>query len=226
MTKEEMFEQAVEEAKKEAKQAEAENNETMEEEDIMDIDIEKMMEELSEDRNQEEIEEEVQEEEKDTKKERKSKRRFSKDKKDKKDEEIETLKDRLVRQMAEFDNFRKRTDKEKSQMYEIGAKDVIEKMLQVVDNFERGLSVLTEEEKQSPFAEGMDMIYKQLMTTLEGLEVKPIEATGQVFDPELHNAVMHIEDEALEENTIAEEFQKGYTYRGGVVRHSMVKVAN
>ncbi len=128
--------------------------------------------------------------------------------------------------MAEFDNFRKRSEKEKSQMYEIGAKDVIEKILPVVDNFERGLQGLTEEEKADPFVEGVDKIYKQLMTTLEGIGVKPIEAVGQEFDPDFHNAVMHVEDEAFGENTIAEEFQKGYTYRDSVVRHSMVKVAN
>ena len=149
-----------------------------------------------------------------------------KNKKDKKDEKIEELTDRLTRQMAEFDNFRKRSEKEKSQMYEIGAKDVIEKILPVVDNFERGLQGLTEEEKADPFVEGVDKIYKQLMTTLEGIGVKPIEAVGQEFDPDFHNAVMHVEDEAFGENTIAEEFQKGYTYRDSVVRHSMVKVAN
>ena len=149
-----------------------------------------------------------------------------KNKKDKKDEKIEELTDRLTRQMAEFDNFRKRSEREKSQMYEIGAKDVIEKILPVVDNFERGLQGLTEEEKADPFVEGVDKIYKQLMTTLEGIGVKPIEAVGQEFDPDFHNAVMHVEDEAFGENTIAEEFQKGYTYRDSVVRHSMVKVAN
>ena len=126
----------------------------------------------------------------------------------------------------EFDNFRKRTEKEKSQMYEIGAKDIIEKILPVVDNFERGLSSVSEEDKATPFAEGMEKIYKQLMTTLEGIGVKPIEAVGQEFNPDFHNAVMHVEDEELGENIIAEEFQKGYMYRDSVVRHSMVKVAN
>ena len=149
-----------------------------------------------------------------------------KNKKDKKDEKIDELTDRLTRQMAEFDNFRKRTEKEKAQMYEIGAKDIIEKILPVVDNFERGLSSVPEEEKATPFAEGMEKIYKQFMTTLEGIGVKPIEAVGQEFDPDFHNAVMHVEDEELGENIIAEEFQKGYTYRDSVVRHSMVKVAN
>ena len=149
-----------------------------------------------------------------------------KNKKDKKDEKIEELTDRLTRQMAEFDNFRKRTEKEKSQMYEIGAKDIIEKILPIVDNFERGLGSMNEEEKATPFAEGMEKIYKQLMTTLESLGVKPIDAVGQEFNPDFHNAVMHVEDEELDENIIAEEFQKGYMYRDSVVRHSMVKVAN
>lgn len=149
-----------------------------------------------------------------------------KNKKDKKDEKIDELTDRLTRQMAEFDNFRKRTEKEKAQMYEIGAKDIIEKILPVVDNFERGLTSVPEEEKSTPFAEGMEKIYKQLMTTLEGIGVKPIEAVGQEFNPDFHNAVMHVEDEELGDNIIAEEFQKGYMYRDSVVRHSMVKVAN
>ena len=149
-----------------------------------------------------------------------------KNKKDKKDEKIEELTDRLTRQMAEFDNFRKRTEKEKSQMYEIGEKDIIEKILQVVDNFERGIAAVPEEEKSNPFAEGMEKIYKQLMTTLEEIGVKPIEAVGQEFDPDFHNAVMHVEDEEVGENIITEEFQKGYLYRDSVVRHSMVKVAN
>ena len=149
-----------------------------------------------------------------------------KEKKDKKDEKIEELTDRLKRQMAEFDNFRKRTEKEKSSMYEIGAKSVIEKILPVVDNFERGLASVPEEQKEDPFVQGMDKIYKQILTTLEEIGVKPIEAVGQEFDPNFHNAVMHVEDEALGENVIAEEFQKGYLYRDTVVRHSMVKVAN
>ena len=157
----------------------------------------------------------------------KEKKKFGrKPKKDKTDEKIEDLTDRLTRQMAEFDNFRKRTDKEKSQMYEIGAKDIIEKILPVVDNFERGLAAVPEEEQSNPFAQGMEKIYKQLMTTLEEVGVKPIEAVGNEFDPDFHNAVMHVEDEELGENTVAEEFQKGYTYRDSVVRHSMVKVAN
>ena len=165
--------------------------------------------------------------ESDTEEKKSGKKLFGKkDKKDKKDEKIEELTDRLTRQMAEFDNFRKRTEKEKSQMYEVGAKDIIEKILPVVDNFERGLDAVKEEDKEDPFIQGMEKVYKQLMTTLEGIEVKPIEAVGQEFDPNLHNAVMHVEDENLGENIIAEEFQKGYMYRDSVVRHSMVKVAN
>lgn len=143
--------------------------------------------------------------------------------KDKKDQQIDELTDRLKRNMAEFDNFRKRTEKEKASMYIIGAREIVEKILPVVDNFERGLAQAPEEDA---FAEGIRMIYKQLMTTLEELGVKQIEAVGKEFDPNLHNAVMHIEDEEAGENTIVEEFQKGYTYKDFVVRHSMVKVAN
>ena len=149
-----------------------------------------------------------------------------KNKKDKKDEQIADLTDKLTRHMAEFDNYRKRTEKEKSAMYEIGAKDVVEKILPIVDNFERGLQSVPEEKKDDPFVDGMDKIYKQMMSTLEGIGVKPIEAVGQEFDPNFHNAVMHVEDEELGENVVAEEFQKGYMYRDSVVRHSMVKVAN
>lgn len=128
--------------------------------------------------------------------------------------------------MAEFDNYRKRTEKEKSAMFEIGAKDIVERILPVVDNFERGLAAISEEERKAPFADGMVMIYKQLMKTLEDAGVKPIEAVGKPFDPDFHNAVMHIEDESLGENIVSQELQKGYTYRDTVVRHSMVQVAN
>ncbi len=152
--------------------------------------------------------------------------KFKKKKVDPRDEKIEELTDRVTRQMAEFDNFRKRTDKEKTAMYEVGAKSVIEKLLPIVDNFERGFQTVTEEEKSNPFVDGMDKVYKQVLTMLEDIEVKPIEAVGCEFNPELHNAVMHIEDENFGENTISEEFQKGYTYRDQVVRYSMVKVAN
>ena len=143
--------------------------------------------------------------------------------KDKFEQQIEELTDRLKRNMAEFDNFRKRTEKEKSSMYIIGAKDIVEKMLPVVDNFERGLAQAPEGDS---FADGMKMIYKQLITTLDELGVKPIEAVGKEFDPNFHNAVMHVEDEEAGENIVVEEFQKGYTYKDFVVRHSMVKVAN
>lgn len=150
---------------------------------------------------------------------------FGKKKKDKKDEIIEELTDKVKRQMAEFDNFRKRTDKEKAAMFETGAKSVVEKILPVVDNFERGLAALSEEEQKEPFAEGMLMIYKQLMTELDSLGVKPIEAVGQEFNPDLHNAVMQVESDEYEEGIIAQELQKGYLYRESVVRHSMVAVA-
>ena len=143
--------------------------------------------------------------------------------KDKFEQQIEDLTDRLKRSMAEFDNYRKRTEKEKSSMYIIGAKDIVEKMLPIVDNFERGLAQAPEDD---PFAEGMKMIYKQMMTAFDEMGVKPIEAVGKDFDPNLHNAVMHVEDESVGENIVVEEFQKGYTYMDFVVRHSMVKVAN
>ena len=204
-SQEEMVKEAVEEAKKTAEAAKEE--------------------EASEDEAKEAQTEDNKES--DTEEKKSGKKLFGKkDKKDKKDEKIEELTDRLTRQMAEFDNFRKRTEKEKSQMYEVGAKDIIEKILPVVDNFERGLDAVKEEDKEDPFIQGMEKVYKQLMTTLEGIEVKPIEAVGQEFDPNLHNAVMHVEDENFGENIVAEEFQKGYMYRDSVVRHSMVKVAN
>ncbi len=147
-----------------------------------------------------------------------------KEKKNKQEEKIAELTDRLQRQMAEFDNFRKRTEKEKAQMFEIGAKSVIEKMLPVVDNFERGLASVPEERKEDPIAQGMDKIYKQLMTELENLEVKPIDAVGKEFNPDFHNAVMQVESEEYESGMVAQELQKGYMYRETVVRHSMVSV--
>lgn len=147
-----------------------------------------------------------------------------KTKKDKKDEQIEELTDKVKRQMAEFENFRKRSEKEKTQMYEIGAKSTLEKMLPVVDNFERGLAGT--EDSDDAFVQGMQMIYKQLMTSLEEVGVTPIEAVGKEFDPEFHNAVMHVEDENFGDNEVVEELQKGYMYRESVLRHSMVKVAN
>ena len=149
-----------------------------------------------------------------------------KEKKDKTDEQIAELTDKVKRQLAEFENFRNRTEKEKSQMYMVGARDVIEKLLPVVDNFERGLKSIPEDQKDGPVASGMEMIYKQLITVLTDLGVTPIEAVGQEFDPNFHNAVMHAEDEELGENTVSEEFQKGYKYKDAVLRHSMVKVVN
>ena len=140
------------------------------------------------------------------------------------DEQIEELNDRLKRQMAEFENFRKRTDKEKQAMFDTGAKSVIEKILPVVDNFERGLATVPEESKEDPFVDGMNRIYKQLMTELENIGVKPIEAVGQEFDPNLHNAVMQVESDEYESGVVAQELQKGYTYHDMVVRHSMVGV--
>ena len=197
MSKEEMVKEAVEEAKAKAyKEAEEQDTEET---------VEEAAEEAAEPTEETEGSEEGS---------GFMKKFGRKNKKDKKDEKIEELTDRLTRQMAEFDNFRKRTEKEKSQMYEIGAKDIIEKILPVVDNFERGIAAVPEEEKSNPFAEGMEKIYK------------PIEAVGQEFDPDFHNAVMHVEDEEVGENIITEEFQKGYLYRDSVVRHSMVKVAN
>ena len=168
-------------------------------------------------------EEEPEEDGKTAKKAKKS--RFKADKKqDALNEKINELEDKVKRQMAEFDNFRKRTDKEKNAMFETGAKSVIEKILPVVDNFERGLASIPEEEKGSPFAEGMEMIYKQLIGELEKMEVKPIPAVGEEFDPNFHNAVMQVESDEYESGVIAQELQKGYTYRGSVVRHSMVAV--
>lgn len=145
---------------------------------------------------------------------------------DKKDAKIAELNDRLIRNLAEFDNFRKRTDKEKSQMFEMGAKSIIEKILPAIDSFELGIAAMSEEDKASGVGQGMEKIYKQLMTILEGAGVKQIEALGKEFDPNLHNAVMHEENEEFGENTVSQELQKGYMYNDSVIRHSMVKVAN
>lgn len=157
---------------------------------------------------------------------KKEKKFWKKEKKDKNAELVEELTDKVKRQMAEFENFRKRSEKEKAAMFDMGAKNVIEQILPVVDNFERGLDGLSEEAKTDPFAEGMDKIYRQLMDVMEKLNVKPIEAVGTEFHPDFHNAVMHVEDEEVGENIVVEEFQKGYTYKDQVIRHSMVKVAN
>ena len=155
-----------------------------------------------------------------------TKKTKKKAKKDKRDEKIEELNDRLMRNLAEFENFRNRSEKEKSAMFEIGARSVIEKILPVVDNLERGFDGLSEEEKETPFAKGIEAVYKQLMTGFEEMGVKPIEAVGQEFNPDFHNAVMHDEDDSDETNIVIEEFQKGYMYKDSVVRHSMVKVLN
>ena len=212
MSKEEMIKEAVEDAKKGAAAQETEEN----------------CEENVKAEEAETAEEHTEEAGEETSEEKEEKKGFfkKKNKKDKKDEKIEELTDRLTRQMAEFDNFRKRTEKEKTQMYEVGAKSVVEKILPVVDNFERGLAAVPEEQKEDPFVQGMEKIYKQMMTTFEEIGVKPIEAVGKEFDPDFHNAVMHAEDEELGENIVAEEFLKGYMYRDSVVRHSMVKVEN
>lgn len=211
---EEMVKEAVEEAKKQA----AESSE---------IPVEEENTQKAENAGCEQ-ETENDQEEQETSGDGKDKKGFfkRKNKKDPKDEKIEDLTDKLTRQMAEFDNYRKRTEKEKSAMYEIGAKDIIEKILPVIDNFERGFQSVEDGKKEDPFVDGMDKVYKQLMKTLEDAGVKQIEALGKEFNPDFHNAVMHVEDEEAGENIIVEEFQKGYTYRDSVVRHSMVKVAN
>ena len=208
-------EEAAEETREETKAPEGAGTETVAEE----AEGETAAEEAAAETAAEEAAEE--EKEKET-----AKELFHHEKKDPKDEKIAELTDRMQRTMAEFDNFRKRTEKEKAAMYEIGAKDIIEKILPVLDNFERGLTTVPEEEKENPFVQGMDKIYKQFVKTLEDIGVKPMDAAGKPFDPNFHNAVMHVEDEELGENIVAEELQKGYTYRDSVVRPAMVKVAN
>ena len=171
--------------------------------------------------------ESVKEEKEETAQEEKKDKKFwKKEKKDKNAELVEELTDKVKRQMAEFENFRKRSEKEKAGMFEMGAKSVIEQILPVIDNFERGLAAVPEESKADPFVEGMEKIYRQFMDTMDKLNVKPIEAVGTEFNPDFHNAVMHVEDEEAGENVVVEEFQKGYLYKDQVVRHSMVKVAN
>ena len=199
--------------------------ENKKDEEILEEILEDLEEEASaKETEQEETKEEVEEKETSEEQPKEEKKSKSKKKKDKKDEQIEELQDQVKRQMAEFDNFRKRTEKEKNQMFEVGAKSIIEKILPVVDNFERGLASIPEEEQGSAFADGMDMIYKQLLNELEQAGVAVIEAVGKEFDPEYHNAVMQVENDELEPGTIAQELQKGYTYRDSVVRHSMVAV--
>lgn len=199
---------------------------TIEEDDMTQNETEEILEEEDVKLEEETVSETEETEETVEEKTAEKKGLFGKKKKDKKDEKIEELTDMVKRQMAEFDNFRKRTEKEKASMYQIGAREIVEKILPVVDNFERGLAMIPEDEKENPVATGMTQIYKQLMTAFDEIGVKAIEAVGQEFNPDFHNAVMHVEDEEVEENIIVEEFQKGYMYKDYVVRHSMVKVAN
>ena len=220
--KKDLMEEEVQEENTDA----VETDETMSEDTVADTENE------PEDAVEEETADSDEEEDSDKKDEkadtdgRNKKDGFFKKKKDKKDEQIEDLQDRLKRQMAEFDNFRKRTEKEKSQMFDMGARTIIEKILPVVDNFERGLAAVPEDQKEDAFVTGMDKVYKQLMTELEAIGVKPIETEGKEFDPELHNAVMQVENEELEAGTIAQGLQKGYYYKDTVVRHSMVSVVS
>ena len=190
-----------------------ETEETNETEDVL--------EEVVETNETEEVADETAEE---NEEEKPKKEGFFKKKKDKKDEQIEELNERVVRQMAEFDNFRKRSEKEKSMMFDMGAKNVIEKILPIVDNFERGFTTIEETDKEDAFVQGMQQVYKQLMTELESIGVKPIEAVGQEFDPNFHNAVMQVESEEYPSGTVAQEFQKGYKYHDSVIRYSMVGV--
>jgi len=197
-------------------------------EEVVEEVVEETVEESTEEVVEETVEEAAEETSEETSESTEKKKKFfeRKPKVDPRDEKIAELTDRVTRQMAEFDNFRKRTEREKSAMYEVGAKSIVEKLLPVVDNFERGFLTVAEDDKDDAFVKGMEMVYKQLMTMLESVEVKPIEAVGKEFNPDLHNAVMHVEDEEAGENIVVEEFQKGYTYRDSVVRYSMVKVAN
>lgn len=200
--------------------------EIKEEETPTEENVEETSEEMNQEMNEDienDSDEEAAEDEKDGKKFFKKKNKTDK-KQDAMKEKVEELEDRVKRQLAEFENFRNRTEKEKAQMFETGAKSVIEKMLPIVDNFERGLASISENEKGTPFADGMEMIYKQLISEFEKMEVVPIETVGKEFNPELHNAVMQVESEEYESGFVAQELLKGYTYRGQVVRHSMVAV--
>lgn len=203
----------------------------MEKETVTDEILEETEQESAEDMSQEQTDAQAAENQPDDKDvQTDDKKRFFGKKKDKKDKQIEDLTAQLddlrKRNLAEFENFRKRTEKEKSTMFDMGAKSVVEKLLPIIDNFERGFAGISEEQMSDPFVSGMDMVYKQLVKALADMGVEPIEAVGKPFDPNLHNAVMHVEDENLGENTVAQEFQKGYLYHGSVVRHSMVQVAN
>ena len=217
-------EEETEEVLKEpAEETEAQEPEDIQEEageDSPEVEQEETDDEVSSEETKE-AEEEPEEEPEDSKKPRKFGR-----KKDKRDEQIAELQDKVTRQMAEFDNFRKRSEKEKAAMYSMGARDVLEKMLEVLDNFERGFDAVEEDDQDDAFVQGMQMVYKQMLEALEKLGVKPIEAVGQPFDPNYHNAVMHEDNEEAGENEVVAEFQKGYMYHDDVIRHSMVKVAN
>ena len=206
-----------------------------EKKDVMNEEVEETVEdtveateevETSEDNEVEESTEEKEEGADEESEETPKKEGFFKKKKDKRDEQIEELNDKVKRQMAEFDNFRKRTEKEKSVMFDMGAKTIIEKILPVVDNFERGFTTVEEADKDDAFVQGMQQVYKQLMTELEAVGVTPIEAVGQEFNPDFHNAVMQVESEEYESGIIAQEFMKGYMYKDTVVRHSMVGVVS
>ena len=197
----------------------------MEKETVTDEILEETEQEAAEDMSQEQTDAQAAENQPDDKDvQTDDKKRFFGKKKDKKDEQIEDLTDRLRRQMAEFENFRKRTEKEKSQMYDMGAKSIIEKILPVIDNFERGLAAVPEEQREDAFVVGMDKVYRQMLTELDASGVKPIEAVGQEFDPNFHNAVMQVESEEYDSGVVAQELQKGYMYKDSVVRHSMVAV--
>ena len=217
---EEETEEVLEEPAEEAEASEPEDIQEEAGEETPEAEPEEADEEESSEET-EESKEEPQEEPEDSKKPRKFGR-----KKDKRDEQIEELQDKVKRQMAEFDNFRKRSEKEKAAMYSMGARDVLEKMLEVLDNFERGFDAVEEDDQDDAFVQGMQMVYKQMLEALEKLGVKPIEAVGQPFDPNYHNAVMHEDNEEAGENEVVAEFQKGYMYHDDVIRHSMVKVAN
>ena len=225
-----------EELKKENKAAEAESKaaENTQEQEAQNEEETKEAAEGNEAEDSEEKDSEEKDSEEKNSEEKDSEEKDSKDKglfgkkkkKDKKDEQIEDLNDRLRRQMAEFDNFRKRSEKEKSQMFDMGARSIIEKVLPVVDNFERGLAAVPEDQKDDAFVTGMDKVYKQLMTEFDSIGVKPIEALGQEFNPDLHNAVMQVESDEYEPGVVAQELQKGYMYKDTVVRHSMVAVVS
>ena len=204
----------------------AEEKDKVQEENLTEEAAPETSENVSESENSEDtVKDSSKEEAKEEKKEKKKKEKTDK-KQDALKQRVEELEDRVKRQMAEFENFRKRTEKEKTMMFETGAKSVIEKILPVVDNFERGLAAVPEDEKDNAFVQGMEMIYKQLMTELENMQVKPIPAVGEEFNPDFHNAVMQVESDEFESGVIAQELQKGYTYRDSVVRHSMVAVVS